>query len=79
MSHAHGALVLCSRVVLSGLGEHQTFSKVPRDRICRLVNLGAPQVIGINDLIINLDFDSLTSCVGPLPITGAGFRAYGVL
>lgn len=79
MSHAHGALVLSPRVVLSALGKHQTLFEVARDGVGRLVNLGAPQVIGINDLIINLDFDSLTSRVGPLPITGAGFRPYGVL
>ena len=79
MSHIHGGLVLSPRVVLSTLGEHQTFFKVSRDRISRLVDLGAPQVIGINDLIIYLDFDSLTSCVGPLALASDGLRPYGVL
>lgn len=49
------------------------------DRIGRLVHLRAPQVIGINDLIIDLDFDSLASCVGPLPVAIAGLRPYCVL
>jgi hypothetical protein len=77
MSHAHGSLVLSPRIVLSTLGQHQTLFELPRDCIGRLVNLGAPQVIGINDFIIDLDFYSLASCVGPLPFTG--FRPNSVL
>ena len=79
MGHAHGALVLSPRVVLSALGKHQALFEMAWDRIGRLVHLSASQVIGINDLIIDLDFDSLTSCVGPLPVAIAGLRPYCVL